>query len=81
MACQTMSRFPPFILSQSQELRERTKYMCCADYQIFVDEIDSLFKERSSGDHEVTGMMKAEFMTCVISEFQVPTCSVTNKRM
>ena len=34
-----------------------------ADVQIFIDEIDSLFRERSSGDHEVTGMMKAEFMT------------------
>jgi hypothetical protein len=31
--------------------------------QIFIDEIDSLFRERSAGDHEVTGMMKAEFMT------------------
>ncbi|KAI9634920.1 P-loop containing nucleoside triphosphate hydrolase protein [Dioszegia hungarica] len=30
---------------------------------IFIDEVDSLFRERSSGDHEVTGMMKAEFMT------------------
>ena len=32
---------------------------------IFIDEIDSFLKERSSGDHEVTGMMKAEFMTYV----------------
>jgi SpoVK/Ycf46/Vps4 family AAA+-type ATPase len=31
---------------------------------IFIDEIDSFLRERSSGDHEVTGMMKAEFMTC-----------------
>ena len=31
--------------------------------QIFIDEIDSLFRERSAGDHEVTSMMKAEFMT------------------
>ncbi|KAL7423000.1 mitochondrial dynamin GTPase Msp1 [Cryptotrichosporon argae] len=30
---------------------------------IFIDEIDSLFRERSANDHEVTGMMKAEFMT------------------
>jgi len=30
---------------------------------IFIDEIDSFLRERSSGDHEVTGMMKAEFMT------------------
>jgi SpoVK/Ycf46/Vps4 family AAA+-type ATPase len=34
---------------------------------IFIDEIDSFLRERSSGDHEVTGMMKAEFMTCVPS--------------
>jgi SpoVK/Ycf46/Vps4 family AAA+-type ATPase len=30
---------------------------------IFIDEIDSMMRERSSNDHEVTGMMKAEFMT------------------
>ncbi|GMK57341.1 hypothetical protein CspeluHIS016_0401750 [Cutaneotrichosporon spelunceum] len=30
---------------------------------IFIDEIDSLFRERSQADHEVTGMLKAEFMT------------------
>ncbi|UZJ56311.1 hypothetical protein CBS101457_005631 [Exobasidium rhododendri] len=30
---------------------------------IFIDEIDSFLRERSSGDHEVMGMMKAEFMT------------------
>ncbi|TFK40486.1 ATPase [Crucibulum laeve] len=30
---------------------------------IFIDEIDSFLRERTSGDHEVTGMMKAEFMT------------------
>ncbi|WOO77565.1 Protein MSP1 [Vanrija pseudolonga] len=30
---------------------------------IFIDEIDSLFRERSAADHEVTGMLKAEFMT------------------
>ncbi|KAF7307803.1 AAA domain-containing protein [Mycena kentingensis (nom. inval.)] len=30
---------------------------------IFIDEIDSFLRERSSNDHEVTGMMKAEFMT------------------
>lgn len=32
---------------------------------IFIDEIDSFLRERSSGDHEVTAMMKAEFMTYV----------------
>lgn len=30
---------------------------------IFIDEIDSLFRSRATGDHEVTGMIKAEFMT------------------
>lgn len=30
---------------------------------IFIDEIDSFMRERSRNDHEVTGMMKAEFMT------------------
>ena len=33
---------------------------------IFIDEIDSFLRERAKGDHEVTGMMKAEFMTCFI---------------
>ncbi len=30
---------------------------------IFIDEIDSFLRERASNDHEVTAMMKAEFMT------------------
>ncbi|KAH9018131.1 ATPase [Lactarius hengduanensis] len=30
---------------------------------IFIDEIDSFLRERSKGDHEVTAMMKAEFMS------------------
>ncbi|THH09838.1 hypothetical protein EW145_g1742 [Phellinidium pouzarii] len=30
---------------------------------IFIDEIDSFLRERNKGDHEVTAMMKAEFMT------------------
>ncbi|SCU80506.1 LAMI_0B02696g1_1 [Lachancea mirantina] len=30
---------------------------------IFIDEIDSFLRERSSADHEVTAMLKAEFMT------------------
>ena len=34
---------------------------------IFIDEIDSFLRERSSGDHEATAMMKAEFMTFVTS--------------
>lgn len=32
---------------------------------VFIDEIDSFLRERSSGDHEATAMMKAEFMTYV----------------
>ena len=34
---------------------------------IFIDEIDCFLRERGrgAGDHEVTGMMKAEFMTYV----------------
>ncbi|CAG8566840.1 394_t:CDS:10 [Paraglomus occultum] len=30
---------------------------------IFIDEIDAFLKERRSSDHEVTGLMKAEFMS------------------
>jgi SpoVK/Ycf46/Vps4 family AAA+-type ATPase len=30
---------------------------------IFIDEIDAFLRERQSSDHEVTGMMKAEFMS------------------
>ncbi|KAE8211858.1 hypothetical protein CF319_g5817 [Tilletia indica] len=30
---------------------------------IFIDEIDSFLRERAAADHEVTAMMKAEFMT------------------
>ncbi|KAL7004099.1 mitochondrial dynamin GTPase Msp1 [Cystobasidiomycetes sp. EMM_F5] len=30
---------------------------------IFIDEIDSFMRERDRGDHEVSGMMKAEFMS------------------
>lgn len=30
---------------------------------IFIDEIDSFLRERRSGDHEATSMMKAEFMS------------------
>lgn len=35
----------------------------CQPAIIFLDEIDSFLRERNKGDHEVTGMMKAEFMT------------------
>ena len=37
----------------------------CQPSIIFIDEIDSFLRERAKDDHEVTGMMKAEFMTCV----------------
>ncbi|CAO3595058.1 unnamed protein product [Absidia cylindrospora] len=30
---------------------------------VFIDEVDSFLRERQSNDHEVTGMMKAEFMS------------------
>lgn len=30
---------------------------------IFIDEIDSFLRSRQSNDHEVTAMMKAEFMS------------------
>ena len=36
---------------------------------IFIDEIDAFLRVRSSMDHEATAMMKAEFMTCVLSLF------------
>jgi len=36
---------------------------------IFIDEIDSFLRERTRGDHEVTGMMKAEFMTYAYLRF------------
>ena len=36
---------------------------------IFIDEIDAFLRDRGSGDHEATGMMKAEFMTCVCALF------------
>ena len=35
----------------------------CQPSIIFIDEIDSFLRERAKDDHEVTGMMKAEFMT------------------
>ena len=42
---------------------------------IFIDEIDSFLRERTKGDHEVTSMMKAEFMTYLIVFFFYPhTC-------
>jgi SpoVK/Ycf46/Vps4 family AAA+-type ATPase len=40
----------------------------CQPSIIFIDEIDSFLRERAKDDHEVTGMMKAEFMTYVFFE-------------
>jgi SpoVK/Ycf46/Vps4 family AAA+-type ATPase len=37
----------------------------CQPAIVFLDEIDAFLRERSSGDHEASAMMKAEFMTCV----------------
>ena len=42
---------------------------------VFIDEIDSFLRERTKGDHEVTGMMKAEFMTCVNIRYMIMTRS------
>lgn len=39
---------------------------------IFIDEIDTFLRERGNGDHEVMGMVKAEFMTCVASLLCLP---------
>lgn len=36
---------------------------------IFIDEIDAFLRERRSNDHEVTGMMKAEFMRWITHDF------------
>lgn len=47
---------------------------------IFIDEIDSFLRERTKGDHEVTGMMKAEFMTYV-SHLTLISCVLTDGRL
>lgn len=44
---------------------------------IFIDEIDCFLRERGRGDHEVTGMMKAEFMTCVPIRLLIIISSLT----
>ncbi|CAO1623642.1 unnamed protein product [Sympodiomycopsis kandeliae] len=50
---------------------------------IFIDEIDSFMSTRSSGDHEVTAMMKAEFMTLwdglTSSNDQIMVLGATNR--
>lgn len=49
---------------------------------IFIDEIDSFLRERSSTDHEVTATMKAEFMTLwdgLVSSGRVLVLGATNR--
>ncbi|CCE63584.1 hypothetical protein TPHA_0F00980 [Tetrapisispora phaffii CBS 4417] len=49
---------------------------------IFIDEIDSFLRERSSTDHEVTANLKAEFMTLwdgLISNGRVMLIGATNR--
>lgn len=42
---------------------------------VFIDEIDSFLRMRQKDDHEATGMIKAEFMTCVVRRV---TCFVSS---
>lgn len=49
---------------------------------IFIDEIDSFLRERSSSDHEVTAMLKAEFMTLwdgLTSDGRILVLGATNR--
>lgn len=49
---------------------------------IFIDEIDSFLRERSSTDHEVTATLKAEFMTLwdgLVSSGRVMVLGATNR--
>jgi len=49
---------------------------------IFIDEIDSFLRERSSTDHELTAMLKAEFMTLwdgLLSSGRVMILGATNR--
>lgn len=49
---------------------------------IFIDEIDSFLRERQSTDHEVTSMLKAEFMTLwdgLTSDGRVLVLGATNR--
>jgi ATPase family AAA domain-containing protein 1 len=49
---------------------------------IFIDEIDSFLRERSSTDHEVTATLKAEFMTLwdgLVSSGRVLVLGATNR--
>lgn len=49
---------------------------------IFIDEIDSFLRERQSNDHEITSMLKAEFMTLwdgLTSDGRVLVLGATNR--
>ncbi|CEP64909.1 protein-degrading AAA family ATPase MSP1 LALA0_S15e00122g [Lachancea lanzarotensis] len=49
---------------------------------VFIDEIDSFLRERASSDHEVTAMLKAEFMTLwdgLTSNGRVMVLGATNR--
>lgn len=49
---------------------------------IFIDEIDSFLRERSSSDHELTSMLKAEFMTLwdgLTSDGRIVVLGATNR--
>lgn len=50
---------------------------------IFIDEIDSFLRDRSSNDHEVSAMLKAEFMTLwdgLKSNGQIMVLGATNRK-
>lgn len=50
---------------------------------IFIDEIDSFLRDRSSSDHEVSAMLKAEFMTLwdgLKSNGQIMVLGATNRK-
>lgn len=50
---------------------------------IFIDEIDSFLRDRSSNDHEVSSMLKAEFMTLwdgLLSNGRIMVMGATNRQ-
>lgn len=50
---------------------------------IFIDEIDSFLRDRSSADHEVSALLKAEFMTLwdgLLSNGQIMVMGATNRQ-
>lgn len=50
---------------------------------IFIDEIDSFLRDRSSSDHEVSAMLKAEFMTLwdgLVSNGRIMVMGATNRQ-